>query len=172
MNLSFKSLIEMVSSLIQRSRRMTLRCRKKISPSRLYCMSKNCWQIFFRSLMEVESKSALVLLQNYERLSHWLHLFDFSPLCVFKCALKPSASEEALSHRPEHSEMPISTLETRSRISSFQSHASRQDREFLPFSLMFRDEIENFFPSVSYFETRMRMFFSDLIFETRTRFVP
>ena len=45
---------------------------------------------------------------------------------------------------PEHSEMPISTLETRSRISSFQSHASRRDREFLPFGLMLRDEIENF----------------------------
>ena len=34
---------------------------------------------------------------------------------------------------------------------------SRQDREFLPFSLMLRDEIENFFPSVSCFETRSRI---------------
>ena len=25
----------------------------------------------------------------------WLHLFGFSPLCVFKCALKASALEEA-----------------------------------------------------------------------------
>ena len=30
---------------------------------------------------------------------HWLHLFDFSPLCVFfKCVLKMSAREEAKSH--------------------------------------------------------------------------
>ena len=56
-----------------------------------------------------------------------------------------------------HSKMPILTLETRSRIFSFQSHASRRDREFLPFSLMLRDEIENFFPSVSCFETRSRI---------------
>ena len=27
--------------------------------------------------------------------SQWLHLFDFSPLCVFKCALKLSAREDA-----------------------------------------------------------------------------
>ena len=35
---------------------------------------------------------------------------------------------------------------------------SRRDREFLPFSLMLRDEIENFFLSVSGFETRSRFF--------------
>ena len=29
---------------------------------------------------------------------HWLHLFDFSPLCVFKCVFKLSAREEAYSH--------------------------------------------------------------------------
>ena len=65
----------------------------------------------------------------------------------------------SLAHKgiAEHSERPFSTLETRSRISSFQSHASRRDREFLPFSLMLRDEIENFFPSVSCFETRSRI---------------
>ena len=57
---------------------------------------------------------------------------------------------------PEHSEMHFSTLETRSRISSFQSHASRRDREFLSFSLVLRDEIENFCLSVSCFETRAR----------------
>ena len=34
---------------------------------------------------------------------------------------------------------------------------SRRDRELLPFSLMLRDEIENFFPSVSCFETRSRI---------------
>ena len=59
----------------------------------------------------------------------------------------------------EHSERPFSTLETRSRTSSFQSHASRRDREFLPFSLMIRDEIENFCLSVSCFEKRMRIWF-------------
>ena len=32
----------------------------------------------------------LVLLQQHlcETLSHWLHLFDFSPLCVFKSVPK------------------------------------------------------------------------------------
>merc|ERR1719481_1022886 len=60
MNLPFMSLTEMVSSLIWRSRRMTSRCRKNISPSRLYHLSKYCWQIFFRSSMEAESRSALV----------------------------------------------------------------------------------------------------------------
>ena len=30
--------------------------------------------------------------------SHWLHLFDFSPLCVFKCLFKWSAWEDAKSH--------------------------------------------------------------------------
>ena len=30
--------------------------------------------------------------------SHWLHLFDFSPLCVFKCWLKDLGSEQAKSH--------------------------------------------------------------------------
>ena len=34
---------------------------------------------------------------------------------------------------------------------------SRQDREFFPFSLMLRDEIENYFLSVSRFETRSRI---------------
>ena len=63
-------------------------------------------------------------------------------------------------YNPEHSERPFSTLETRSRISSFQSHASRRDREFLPFSLRLRDEIEIFFLSVSGFETRSRISFS------------
>ena len=61
---------------------------------------------------------------------------------------------------------------------------SRRDRELLPFSLMLRDEIENFFLSVSCFETRSRISVSrsrasrrewefDLTiscFETRARF--
>ena len=72
---------------------------------------------------------------------------------------------------PEHSERPFSTLETRSRTSSFQSHASRRDREFLSLGLVLRDENENlilqshvsrrerdFFSSVSCFETRTRIF--------------
>ena len=54
---------------------------------------------------------------------------------------------------PVSSERLISTCETRSRLSLFQSHASRQDREFLSFSLMLRDEIGNFFLSVPCFET-------------------
>ena len=64
----------------------------------------------------------------------------------------------------EHSERPFSTLETRSRISSCQPHASRRDWEFPPFSLMLRDEIENFCLSVSCFETRMRIWSYNLMF--------
>ena len=30
--------------------------------------------------------------------SHWLHLFGFSPVCVFKCLFKSPAQREALSH--------------------------------------------------------------------------
>ena len=57
----------------------------------------------------------------------------------------PHCSSIILTAIPEHSERPFSTLETRSRISSFQSHASRQDREFLSLNLVLRDENENFF---------------------------
>ena len=66
--------------------------------------------------------------------------------------------------------LSVSCFETRSRISSFQSHASRRDREFLSLGLVLRDENENlilqshvsrrerdFFSSVSCFETRTRM---------------
>merc|ERR1712212_209505 len=60
MNLPFMSLTEIVSSLIWRSRRMTSRCRKNISPSRLYHLSKYCWQIFLRSSTLALSRSALV----------------------------------------------------------------------------------------------------------------
>ena len=41
--------------------------------------------------------------------------------------------------------LSVSCFETRSRISFFQSHASRQDREFLSLNLVLRDENENFF---------------------------
>ena len=67
--------------------------------------------------------------------------------------------------------LSVSCFETRSRISSFQSHASRRDREFLSLGLVLRDENENlilqshvsrqerdFFSSVSCFETRTRIF--------------
>merc|ERR1712241_918453 len=60
MNFPFMSLTEMVSSLIWRSRRMTSRCRKNISASSLYHLSKYCWQIFFKSSTEAFSMSALV----------------------------------------------------------------------------------------------------------------
>ena len=42
-------------------------------------------------------------------------------------------------------------------ITRCQFQLSRRDRECLPFSLMLRDEIENFFPLVSCFETRSRI---------------
>ena len=77
-------------------------------------------------------------------------------VCIIHTCIKIK-DHRCMHHTPEHSEIHFSTLETRSRISSFQSHASRRDREFLPVSLMLRDEIENFFPSVSCFETRSRI---------------
>ena len=84
----------------------------------------------------------------------------------------------------DHSEMHFLTLETRSRISSFQSHASRRHQEFLSFGLVLRDEIENFCLMVSCFETRSRIsvswsrasrrdrefLFLVSCFETRARF--
>merc|ERR1719150_1483129 len=54
------SLTEMGSSLIWRSRRMTSRCRKNISASSLYHLSKYSWQIFLRSSTDAFSMSALV----------------------------------------------------------------------------------------------------------------
>ena len=69
--------------------------------------------------------------------------------------------------------MPISTLETRSRISSFQSHASRQDREFLSLNLVLRDENENFFyqsqTSRRERESRLRQFSREF---SRITFIP
>ena len=62
--------------------------------------------------------------------------------------------------------MPISTLETRSRISSFQSHASRRDREFLPFGLMLRDEIEKFVGVVGSMNSCLRMISISIISKT------
>merc|ERR1719493_147892 len=59
MNLPFMSDTDMLSSLMLRSRRMTSRCRKNISPSRLYHLSKSSVQIFLRSSMEAASKSFL-----------------------------------------------------------------------------------------------------------------
>ena len=53
--------------------------------------------------------------------------------------------------------LSVSCFETRSRISSLQSHASRRDREFLSFGLVLRDEIENFCLLISCFETRSRI---------------
>ena len=76
---------------------------------------------------------------------------------------------QRLKYRSEHSERPFSTLETRSRISSFQSHASRRDREFLSLGLVLRDENENFFLQ-SHVSRRERDFLSSVsCFETRSR---
>merc|ERR1719239_49823 len=60
MNLPFMSETEMVSSLIWRSRRITSRCRKNISPSRPYHLSKYFWQMPLRSSMEEASISAFL----------------------------------------------------------------------------------------------------------------
>ena len=46
---------------------------------------------------------------------------------------------------------------------------SRRDREFLPFSLMLRDEIENFFPLFSCFETKSRISVFTLVLWDETK---
>ena len=43
-------------------------------------------------------KCCKTLSKSKDAKSHWLNLFDFSPLCFFKCVLKSPAPEEALSH--------------------------------------------------------------------------
>ena len=53
-------------------------------------------------------------------------------------------------------------FETRTRISFSHSRASRREREFLSLNLVLRDEKENFFLSISCFETRTRISFFNL----------
>merc|ERR1719210_702170 len=59
MNLPFMSLTDMLSSLIWRSRKMTSRCKKNISPSRLNHLSKYSLTMFFSSSSEALSMSFL-----------------------------------------------------------------------------------------------------------------
>merc|ERR1719297_60505 len=60
MNLPFMSETDMLSSLIWRSLRITSLCRKNISPSRLYHLSKYSLTIFFNSSSLAFSMSFLV----------------------------------------------------------------------------------------------------------------
>merc|ERR1719219_231414 len=53
------SLTDMFNSLIWRSRRMTSLCKKNISPSKLYHLSKYSLTIFFRSSSLADSMSFL-----------------------------------------------------------------------------------------------------------------
>ena len=62
-------------------------------------------------------------------------------------------------HRSQAKKRPKEPKEQSRARCPFQ--LSRQDRELLPFRLMFRDKIENFFPSVPWFEIR--------IFSTKSR---
>merc|ERR1711935_191270 len=59
-NLPFMSLTDMLSSLIWRSQRMTSRCKKNISPSRLNHSSKYSLMIFLSSSSEALSMSFLM----------------------------------------------------------------------------------------------------------------
>ena len=108
------------------------------------------------------------------RAPHSLFRLSISTFC--RDDVKDDDISSTFQATAEHSERPFSTLETRSRISSFQSHASRRDREFLSLGLVLRDENENlilqshvsrreqdFFSSVSCFETRTRIFTFSLI---------
>ena len=74
-------------------------------------------------------------------LDPWVWLYDPSNKTRYD-----THSHSGLLYKPaEHSERPFSTLETRSRISSFQSHASRWDREFHSLNFVLWDENENFY---------------------------
>ena len=69
--------------------------------------------------------------------------------------------------------MSHNVTSTISSISSFQSHASRQDREFLSLNLVLRDENENFFyqsqTSRRERESRLRQFSREF---SRITFIP
>ena len=77
----------------------------------------------------------------------------------------------SLAHKgiAEHSERPFSTLETRSRISSFQSHASRREREFLlsisDIETRTRIEIETILARI--FENYIYSLFNDRYFQKK-----
>ena len=60
--------------------------------------------------------------------------------------------------------LSVSCFETRSRSSSFQSHASRRDWEFLSLNLVLRDENENFFYQSQTSRQEREFFFSNLVF--------
>merc|ERR1719362_875653 len=60
MNLPFMSLTDIFSSLIWRSLRITSLCRKNISPSKLYHLSKYSLTIFFKSSSLADSTSLLI----------------------------------------------------------------------------------------------------------------
>merc|ERR1740119_67802 len=75
MNLPFMSETEMVSSLIWRSRRITSRCRKNISPSRPYHLSKYFWQMPLRSSMEEASISGKFIKPTLKKVSKYENKF-------------------------------------------------------------------------------------------------
>ena len=54
---------------------------------------------WFRRQLQIVKIFGLHLNINTKSWSHWLHLFHFSPLCVFRCVLKLLAWEDAKSHR-------------------------------------------------------------------------
>ena len=101
-------------------------CLWKIPPSRFLlfpppCMPRFCWTFSspnFWGVKKAPCKKFHVFGENWQRnqfpklttlwlllhpcynfaIVHWLHLLDFSPLCIFKCLLKLSAQKDANSH--------------------------------------------------------------------------
>merc|ERR1719211_383322 len=75
------SLTDIFNSLIWRSRRMTSLCKKNISPSKLYHLSKYSLTIFLRS----SAAFFLSKVRNFFFLSGVINPFFFAILLVFCC---------------------------------------------------------------------------------------
>merc|ERR1719415_406461 len=98
MNLPFMSLTDMLSSLIWRSRKMTSRCKKNISPSRLNHLSKYSLTIFLSSSSEAFSMSFLTPHLSEMTLSFLLFLKLLSSFLTQQCTelLLPLRGHKAL----------------------------------------------------------------------------
>jgi hypothetical protein len=67
-----------------------------------------------------------------------------SPVSTFETGSRISVFQSRVRDGIENFFLPVSRFETRSRFSFFQSRASRRAREFFSFNLVLRDEHENF----------------------------
>ena len=120
---------------------------------------RNTTYIFHFSILLLESPCLLLVRNIFTASNAHAH-----PSNVYVCGLDAHPSYELACQLDGgrgslSSEMLISAFETGSRISVFQSRASRREREFLSFSLMLRDENKNFCLFSLVFETRKKISF-------------